>query len=306
MGDWGGNDGGGGRHEDEIRKSQSNMNAPELILWIFGPIIITGLAATLTFITNFLNLRDRFLKWRKEKNEIKEEIDKQKINTIDIPENFIFKIGFISNSEPGKCILSITIINKSGEVKFVDPISYNFQFKQNPNLLQPATLVMSKENWPKRLEHGERFATSIEFQSILNNNIFQYWKRSVLVYASTTTTIGDKLQSNLIEYDKLADKLIPLNDEYVILAKEISKKLNGHYRDIHISLWQLQIFNRITVHIAKQLNDCNIPVMEFLMKNYGLKFEKYPWVEWYRPLEEMKIPPGDILNFLTKFLDHGN
>lgn len=279
------------------------MTAPELILWIFGPIVITGLAATLTFITNFLNLRDRFLKWRKEKNERKKQIEEQQINIPDVPEIFNFNIGYISNSAPGKCILTISIINKSGEVKFVDPLSYNFKFKQNPNIYQPATMVMGNEKWPKRLEHGERFATSIEFHLILNNNLFQYWKMDALVYATTRTTIGDELKSTSIEYDKLADKLNPLNDEYKNLAKEISEKLHGHYRDVYVSLWQLQLFNRLTTQIAKQLNDCGIPMLEFLINDHKLTFEKYPWGEWYRPLEEKKIPPSEIVRFLKEFLE---
>jgi|GEM_PF-1866614 len=281
------------------------MDSAELILWIFGPIVITGLAATLTFITNFLNLRDRFLKWRKDKNERKKNIEEQpnEINTPEIPENFIFKIGYISNSAPGKCTLTISIINKSGEVKFVDPLSYNFQFKKTPNIYQPATMVMSNENWPQRLEHGERFATSTEFHSILNNNLFQYWKKDVLVYATTRTTIGDELKSNSIEYDKLAEKLTPLNEDYELLAKSISEKLKGHYREVYISLWQLQIFNRLTVHIAKQLNDSGVPILVFLMQDYKLTFEKYPWGEWYSPLEKMKIPPKALIDFL---LDHFN
>lgn len=281
------------------------MDSVELLKWIFGPIVITGLAATLTFITNFLNLRDRFLKWRNEKKERKGKIEKP-LNveaTPEIQENFIFKIGFISNSAPGKCILTISIINKSGEVKFVDPLSYNFQFKQTPNIYQPATMVMSNENWPRRLEHGERFATTTEFHLILNNNLFQYWKRDVLVYATTRTTIGDELKSNSIEYDKLAEKLIPLNEEYKILAKKISEKLKGNYMEVYISLWQLQIFNRLTVHIAKQLNDCGVPILVFLMQDYKLKFEKYPWGEWYSPLEKMKIPPSEIVISLKEFLE---
>jgi hypothetical protein len=280
------------------------MDATELISWIFGPIVITALAATLAFLTNLLNLRDRFVKWRKEKNERKKKIDepRNEVTTPKIQENFIFKIGFISNSEPGRSILTISIINKSGEVKFVDPLSYNFQFKQNPNLYQPPTMVMNNEKWPKRLEHGERFATSFEFQSILNNTLFQYWNRDVLVFATTRTTIGDELKSNSIEYDKLAEKLNPLNSEYNNLAKTISERLNGHYRELYVSLWQLQIFKRFTVHIAKQLNDCGLPILDFLIKNYGLTIEKYPWSEWYKPLEEMKIPPSEIEIFLHEFL----
>lgn len=280
------------------------MDHLELLKWIFGPIVITGLAASLTFITNFLNLRDRFLKWRKEKKEkeVKIESPSDVPVTSETKENFIFKIGVISNSEPGKCILTITIINKSSEVKFVDPLSYNFQFKQNPNLYQPPITVMNNEKWPKRLEHGERFATSFEFQSILNNNIFQYWKRDVLVYASTTTTIGDKLQSNLIEYDKLVDKLIPLNEDYKNLAKILSEKLNGHYRDIYISLWQLQIFKRLTSHIGKQLNNCGIPMINFLKEQYGLQHEKDPWYEWDKKLHEIRIPPSNIIDFLRSFI----
>jgi hypothetical protein len=281
------------------------MDATELISWIFGPIVITALAASLAFFTNLLNLRDRFLKWRKAKKETKKNIKEQpnEINTPEIPENFIFKIGYISNSAPGKCTLTISIINKSGEVKFVDPLSYNFQFKHNPNIYQPPTMVMSNENWPQRLEHGERFATSTEFHLILNNNLFQYWKKDVLVYATTRTTIGDELKSNSIEYDKLAEKLIPLNEDYELIAKSISEKLAGSFRDVYISLWQLQIFNRLTVHIAKQLNDCGIPILDFLMKDCKLTFEKYPWGEWYRPLEKMKIPPSEIVSFLKEFLE---
>ncbi|MDI1322267.1 MAG: hypothetical protein PSV36_05925 [Algoriphagus sp.] len=280
------------------------MNNAEILTWIFGPVLITALAAGVTFVTNFLNLRDRFLKWRKER---KISIQEKKLNLKDAEapekkENFIFKIGFISNSAPGKCILTISIINKSGEVKFVDPLSYNFQFKQTPNIYQPATMVMSNENWPRRLEHGERFATTTEFHLILNNNLFQYWKRDVLVFATTRTTIGDELKSNSIEYDKLAENLIPLIEEFKNLAKEISEKLNGYYIDVYVSLWQLQIFNRLTTHIAKQLNDCGIPMLDFLISDHKLTFEKYPWGEWYRPLEEKKIPPSEIVKFLQDFI----
>ncbi|MGY6744926.1 MAG: hypothetical protein ACXIUQ_19495 [Cecembia sp.] len=279
------------------------MNSVEVFSWIFGPILITALAATVTFLTNFLNLRDRFLKWRKEKKESKKKIEVP-TNGAEIlknPENFIFKIGVISNSEPGKCILNITIINKSGEVKFIDPLSYNFLFKQSPNLYQPPTMVMSKEKWPIRLEHGERFATSFQFQTILNNNLFQYWKKGVLVYATSRTTIGDNFKSNTLEYDKLAEKLIPLNDEYRDLARIISEKINGYYREVYVSLWQLQIFNRLTSHIGRQLSNCGIPVIIFLKEQYGLSYENDPWYEWDKKLLEIKIPPSNIIAFLNNF-----
>lgn len=279
------------------------MNSVEVFSWIFGPILITALAATVTFITNFLNLRDRFLNWRMKKKEDKEKIKEQIKETIPLKnsEDFEFKIGVISNSEPGKCIITITIINKSGEIKFIDPISYNFQYKQNPNLFQAPTMVMSNEKWPRRLEHGERFATSFEFHIILNNNLFQYWKKGVLVYATSRTTIGDNFKSNTLEYDKLAEKLIPLNDEYRDLARIISEKINGYYREVYVSLWQLQIFNRLTSHIGRQLSNCGIPVIIFLKEQYGLSYENDPWYEWDKKLLEIKIPPSNIIAFLNNF-----
>ncbi|MBN7812766.1 hypothetical protein J0A68_17560 [Algoriphagus sp. H41] len=280
------------------------MNLGEWFSWIFGSVFITALAATLTFITNFLNLRDRFLNWRKvsDSSGKREEMGAVIETEAKKIEPFIFKIGCVSNSEPGKCILMVTIINQSGELKFIDPISYHFQFVENTDLLQPSTMVMGSDKWPKRLEQGERFTTKVEFHIILNNSLYQYYKRNVVVFGSFSSTVGDTVKSNHLEFDKLTETLVPLNSEYVILAEKLAKKLKGCYWEVYLSLWQLQIFKRLTVHIAKQLNQCKIPMKEYLINEVGFTFEKDPWYEWYRPLEEKKIPAVEVVRFLQSFL----
>ena len=260
---------------------------------IFGGVILTVIATILAIANNFLNINDKYIKWKKHKNKLQFKAT-YKINNPD----FKFSLNYLSNPEPGKCILQTTVLNVSKDIKYIDCISYNFENPSNIQNIEPSLLFVNGEKWPKRIEHGERFATSVDFQSHLINTLFQYWKKGIKVYATCKSTTGDFILSNSIDYDLLVTFLAPINESYKNLSIILSQKSGGSQRDIEVSLWQLQIFGRITVHITKQLQQNNIPIVQYLIDKHGLINKKDLWNHWYRDLEEKKIHPSVIEGFL--------
>lgn len=273
------------------------MYIPEILKLIFGTALITAIAAFFTITGNFFNVRDRFRKWREERKKGKFKNVYKEGNP-----DFNFSLNYLSNPEPGKCILTARILNFSKEIKYIDPISYNFQVLINKDRHEPPMMFMNGEKWPKRLEHGERFSASVDFHSSLLNTLFQYWKRGVQVYAICQSTTGDHLRSNLLDFDKLVNFLEPINEDYRNLSVLLSQKTGASLRDIEVSLWQLQIFGRMTVHIAKQLQQNNIPIVQYLIEKHGLVFKQDVWYHWYRDLEEKKISPSIIEEFLRSII----
>ena len=73
-------------------------------------------------------------------------------------------------------------------------------------------------------------------------------------------------------------------------------------RDIEISLWELQIFNRLTVHIVKQLQSNGIPIAEYLINEHGLIVQEDMWSHWYRDLENRRIQPSVVEEYLRSLL----
>ncbi|WP_348812740.1 hypothetical protein [Flavobacterium maritimum] len=274
------------------------MNISEETLnYIFGGTIITGIAAFIAITTNFLNITDRFKKW---KNERKKK--KYKKSFYENNPDFKFSLNYISNPQPGKCILRANLLNVSKEVKFIESTQYKFEDPKNPKKYEPTNMVMDGEKWPKRLEHGEHFSTSVDYSMILLNVVFQYWRKGFKVYCTCKSTTGDFLQSNSIEFDKLMDFMDPIDEKYKNLAMLLSKKTGGSQRDIEVSLWQLQIFKRLTVHIAKQLQYNNIPIAEYLITGHGLIPQEDIWYHWYMDIEQKQIQPEVIEEFLESLL----
>lgn len=261
--------------------------------YIFGTVLISTIATVLAISNNIFNLRDRLKKWRKKKKKEKFKNTHQENNP-----DFNFNIGYISNSPPGVCKLTVSFLNISKEIKYMEPLSYHFEFKENKNQYEPPYSVLNGEKWPKRLEHGQRFYVSVDFHHMLNYGIFKYWKKDVQVYATCRSTTGDLLRSNPIDFDKLINCLIPLSDGYRNLALLLNRKYGGTLRDIEASLWQLQIFGRITSHITKQLQFNNIPILQYLNAEHGLELKDNSWSKIYRDLEKKKIPPSIIESFL--------
>lgn len=124
-------------------------------------------------------------------------------------------------------------------------------------------------------------------------------------YATCTSTVGDHLKSNLIEYDDLVQQVIPLRLEYESLAHDLAKKFNALNRDVEVSLWQLQHFDRITSNLVKQLQQHNIPTLQFLTQNHGIVWkDNSSWPQIYRELETKKIPPKILIEYLKKLVDN--
>lgn len=94
----------------------------------------------------------------------------------------------------------------------------------------------------------------------------------------------------------------PIDEKYNKLAILLSQKTGGSLKNIQVSLWQLQIFKRLTVHIAKQLQYNNIPIAEYLIKEHGLIPQNDIWYHWYRDIEQKQIQPRVIEEFLESLL----
>ncbi len=265
----------------------------EILKIFFGTTIITGVAAILAITTNFLNIRDRFKKWKVEKK------DKQNKKFSGNNPNFDFSLNYISDPQPRKCILHIRLLNVSKEVKFINSLNYHFEDINNPEKFEPVHLIINAEKWPKRLEHGESFYVSSDFSMTLPNVAFQYWKKGFVVYCTCNSSVGESLRSNSVDFDKLMEFMEPINENYKNLAVLLSNKTGGLLRDIEISLWELQIFKRLTVHIVKQLQINNIPIVEHLVLVHNLTTQKDLW---YKDLEERKIRPEIIENFLRSLI----
>jgi hypothetical protein len=272
------------------------MNTLEIIKLIFGTTIITSLAALIAILGNFFNIRERYIKWKKEK-----KLNKSRSIFSENNPDFKFSLNYVSNPKPGKCQLSVSVLNTSKEVKFIEELTYNIVDPRFPKNVTPFS-YMNGEKWPKRLEHGERFYVSIEFSSTLSNMAYQCWGKGAKVYCTTRSTTGDLLQSNSIDFDKLMDILEPISEKYLNLADKLSRKTGGTKRDIEITLWQLQFFGRLTVHIARQFQNNKIPIAEYLIQEHGLNFQKDLWFHWHHDLEEKKIQPDVIEGYLNRLL----
>ena len=271
--------------------SQDTLN------YIFGGTVITGVAAFIAIATNFLNIRDLYKKWKSTGKK-----KKYKKSYYENNPDFKFTLNYISNPQPGKCILRASLLNVSNEIKFIQSIQYKFRDMKNPEKYLPSNMFMNGEKWPKRLEHGENFSTSVDFTITLPNVVFEYWHKGIEVYCTCSSSTGDLLQSNSIQFDELMKFMVPIDEKYKNLAAQLSKKTAGSQRDFEVSLWQLQIFKRLTVHIAKQLQYNNIPIAQYLMSEHGLIPQEDIWYHWYSDIEKKQIQPKDIEEFLESQL----
>ncbi len=263
-------------------------------LWIIGTAIISSLITLIATGESFLSLRDRFKNSKIDKKRAKLKETYQENHP-----DFDFSFHYISNPPVGICRLSIGLKNLSKEIKYIEPISYYFEYKHNRNINLPPCSIINSEKWPKRLEHGERFYLNIDFNSFLYNNIYDYWRKDVQVLSKIRTSTGDLLRSNPVDFDVLVNFLEPLNENYKGLAVKLSQKFNGSLRDFESSLWQLQIFKRITVHIAKQLHEKNIPILEYLVSEQNIVLgDGYFWSQLYGDLEKRQISSNTVESFL--------
>ncbi len=263
-------------------------------LLIIGAAIISSLITLIATGDSFLNLRDRFKNWRLEKKKAKFKETYQENHP-----DYKFRFGYISNPPNGKCILSIEFKNLSNEIKFIEPISYHYEYKGDKNHFLPSGSIINGEKWPKRLEHGERFSLNVDFTSFLNNQIYEYWKKDVQVFGKIKTSTEELIRSIPIDFDVLVKFLIPLNENYKVLSAKIAQKYNVPIRDIEASLWELQLFNRITSHTAKQLTENKIPILEYLISEHNIVLpEGFIWGQLYRDLEKRQISSNTVESFL--------
>lgn len=262
-------------------------------------VILTVTGAILAITNNVFNIKEKFKNWIG-KNKKK----KFKSSFIENNPDFEFRTGYISNSAPGVCKLTISIINLSKEIKYINMVSYNFEIPNDDKYLPPYQ-ILRQGQFPKRLENGEPFHIKEDFHNILFNTLYEYWQKNVKVYATCRSTVGDLLRSNFVEYDDLVKRLIPLKVDYENLAHDLAEQFNAQNRDIEVSLWQLQHFDRITSHVAKQLQQNNIPVLQFLIQNHGIVWkDNSSWPQIYRELETKKIPPKILIENLKSLIEN--
>lgn len=279
------------------------MGFLEILKTIFGVVLITALGGTLALATNFLNLKDRYKKHKATKSK-----EKHKKEFIENNPDFKFTLNYLSNPPSGECHISATLVNLSNEIKYIEWVWFHFEDIKDPSKFLPsAGFHHNKMNdkWPKRLEHGEKVYISEDFTSILKNTAFDYWKKEIIVYCATLTTTGVRLRSTSIDFDKLMTFLEPIKADYKNLSKALSEKTGGSLRDIEVSLWQLQLFKRLTIHIVKQLNYNKIPIIRYLAYTHHMEIPEDTnkvWQIWEKELHKREIQPKIVEDFLKSLL----
>ena len=119
------------------------------------------------------------------------------------------------------------------------------------------------------------------------------------MFGKIKTSTEELIRSIPIDFDVLVKFLIPLNENYKVLSAKIAQKYNVPIRDIEASLWELQLFNRITSHTAKQLTENKIPILEYLISEHNIVLpEGFIWGQLYRDLEKRQISSNTIESFL--------
>ncbi len=239
-------------------------------LWFAG-ILFSGFTVLAMFTSLGSNLLEFWDRWRKK--DIENEKEKFKKTYRDDNPDFEFRLGHISNTSPGICTLSLQFKNLSGEVQFVEPMAYCYEFRNDKNRYCPSGMIADHNQRVRRLEHSERFAISVNFESFIYNNIYNYWKKDVQVYATCRTGTDVLLRSNTIEFDKLAEHLVPLIDTHKVLAAQVAEKVNCDVRNIEATLWMHQIYQRTTSHIIRQLQENGIPIMEYLVNRFNISLD---------------------------------
>jgi len=73
-------------------------------------------------------------------------------------------------------------------------------------------------------------------------------------------------------------------------------------RNIEATIWQLQLFGRITSHITRQLQLNNIPILRYLNEAHGIVLKGSAWHELNKELEREKIPPDGVINYLRRLV----
>lgn len=269
-------------------------------LWFAG-ILFTGFTALAMFTSLGSNLLEFWDRWRK-RNKEKEKKKYKQTYQEDNPD-FEFRLGYISNTPPGVCTLSVQFKNLSGEIQFIEPMTYCYEFRNDKNRYCPSGMIADHNQRVRRLEHSERFAFSVNFESFIYNNIYDYWKKDVQVYATCRTGTDVLLRSNTIEFDELAEHLVPLNYNHKELAGKVAEKFNCNVRNIVATLWMLQIFQRTTSHIIRQLQESGIPILEYFVKKLNVSLDNID--SQYKLLIELdrrQIKSNVIIEYLEQLV----
>lgn len=137
--------------------------------------IFTILGGIIVYLNHSFNLLEKIKKWF-ETNRRK----KYKSSFIENNPDFNFKLGYISNSAPGICRITLSLTNLSKEIRYINMVSYNFMIP-NDNRYLPPFDILRQSQFPKRLEYGEPFHIQEDIQNILFNNLYQYWQKNVKV-----------------------------------------------------------------------------------------------------------------------------
>lgn len=80
------------------------MEIPETFKYIFGTVLITAIGTIFAIPGNFLNIKDRFVKW----TELRKKRKFKEVFKEGNPD-FNFTLNYLSNPEPGKCVLRATV-----------------------------------------------------------------------------------------------------------------------------------------------------------------------------------------------------
>lgn len=260
-------------------------------------ILIVTIITIVTFSDSASNLSEKLKNWQNARRK-----RKHKSSFVENNPDFSFIIGHISNAPPGTCLVTTKITNQSQEIKYISLVSFNFDVP-NSKGVPPPYQIFKEGQTLERLENGEVFLLKHNFKILLSNTLYDYWQKGVTVYATCKSTVEDHLKSNSIEYDNLANHLIPLRADYKDLALKLSKKFGATSRNIEVSLWQLQLFKRVTGNVVMQLQQNNIPIVQFLIKNYSnIRQNSSSWPRMCKIIEETHISPRAIVIYLQTMI----
>ena len=162
----------------------------------WGNIVLVAIGIIIGMITNSLNLFDRYIKFS-EKNK------KKKFKKNFLIENPDFGITLSPSKNPisKRINLEASILNLSETTKFINTITYDFEQSNNDRFESRQTLFVNGEKWPKRIEHGEEFKVSVDFQGVLINDLSRFWNKNVRVFGICESSTMDKNKSKSIDFD---------------------------------------------------------------------------------------------------------
>lgn len=254
--------------------------------WLFLLIFLITIPI-LAAVNNTFSLIERYVKWRDRKKG--KELYKASLN-------------YVSQTNPPKALISSSITNVSGEIKFVRGITYYFKEANGTTsgFMPTGLLVLSKQKWPHRLENGEILHINDDLTSTIYHRLYECWRKGFVLYYTMRDTFENVVSSNNVNFDDIVKQITQPSQHAFALADSLSKKYPASHRRFLVSLWQIELFDRLQVHIFHQLirDTMNMNFVSTIVQQFALTEPD----KWYYELEELKVKPLVIFEIIEQKL----